>query len=86
MAKSPTTVKLWIYYHECGHIVGGPDESKADCFAINKGVQQGWLKGDGLNQICTFITAAKADATHFGGADRCSALRACYAGATGRQR
>src|SRR5438105_13818902 len=34
VAKVPTAVKLWIYSHECGHKVGGRDESKADCYAV----------------------------------------------------
>jgi len=79
MAKPATQVKLWIYFHECGHVLQGPDESNADCFAVTKGAQDGWLKADGLDQICAFISAAQPDSTHFAGSDRCLAMRACYA-------
>lgn len=52
MAKPPTPVKLWIYYHECGLVTPGPTENtadlmahenKADCMGIQKGVREGWL-------------------------------------------
>ena len=79
MAKPPTTVKLWIYYHECGHEFIGPDESNADCFSVTQGANEGWLGPRGLDEICSFIGAAQQDATHFAGPQRCTAIRACYA-------
>ena len=82
MAKPPTTVKLWIYYHECGHEFIGPDESKADCFSVSQGVKEGWLNPSGVDEICTFISAAHRDATHFAGPQRCTAIRTCYAKAS----
>jgi hypothetical protein len=82
MAKPPTAVKLWIYYHECGHEFIGPDESNADCYSVTQGVKEGWLGASGLDDVCNFISAAKQDATHFVGSDRCLAMRACYAKAT----
>jgi hypothetical protein len=72
-------VKLWIYAHECGHQFRGPDEETADCFAVQRGRRQGWLTPEGLEDVCAFITPAKASNVHSGGAKRCEAMRACYA-------
>jgi hypothetical protein len=74
----PTAVKLWIYSHECGHKFGGLDESKADCFAVRRGRAAGWLNPEGLSQVCSFISAARPDAAHVSGADRCALMRQCY--------
>src|SRR3990170_272435 len=38
-----TAVKLYVYSHECGHQWEGPDETRADLFAIRRGVTRGWL-------------------------------------------
>ncbi len=78
IAKVPTAVKLWIYSHECGHLLGGPDESKADCFAVRRGRRDGWLTPQGLDQVCNFISAARPDAVHLGGAERCGLMRQCW--------
>jgi hypothetical protein len=78
IAKVPTAVKLWIYHHECGHKFGGPNESKADCFAVRRGRAAGWLTPQGLDQVCSFIGAAQPDAAHASGAERCARMRECY--------
>jgi hypothetical protein len=77
-AKVPTTVKLWIYQHECAHALGIPDETKADCFSVSKLRQQGLLSPQGLEQVCDFISVAKADAAHPDGLAHCAAIRARY--------
>jgi hypothetical protein len=76
--KVPTTVKLWIYQHECAHALGIPDETKADCYSVSKLRRQGLLPPQGLEQVCDFISAGQADATHPAGPARCAAIRACY--------
>ena len=78
IAKVPTAVKLWIYSHECGHLFGGPDENKADCFAVRRGRAAGWLDAPGLDQVCSFISAARPDAAHVSGPDRCNLMRECF--------
>jgi len=78
VAKVPTAVKLWIYNHECGHIFGGPDETKADCYAVRRGRAEGWLDNAGLDQVCSFISVARPDAAHLSGVDRCALMRACW--------
>jgi hypothetical protein len=76
--KVTTPVKLWIFYHECGHALGITDEAKADCFSVQRGLRSGWLTSEGLDQVCDFISAGKADATHPTGAERCTRIRTCY--------
>jgi hypothetical protein len=79
MPKVSTPVKLWIFNHECGHALGIPDEVKADCFSVQRGRRAGWLTSEGLEQVCDFINAGKADARHPSGPNRCAAMRICYA-------
>lgn len=76
--KVSTPVKQWIYAHECGHQFRGPDEETADCFAVQRGRRQGWLKPEGLEEVCTFISPAKGDSMHFSGSYRCAYMRKCY--------
>lgn len=55
-----------------GDAFGGPDENKADCFAVGRGRNEGWLTHEGLEQVCEFIGAGRADAMHPGGPERCA--------------
>jgi hypothetical protein len=86
VAKVPTAVKLWIFSHECGHLFGGPDENKADCFAVRRGRAAGWLDAAGLEQVCSFISAARPDATHVSGTNRCNLMRECFRQISARPR
>ncbi len=74
-----TAVKLWIHAHECGHQFRGPDEETADCFAVQRGRREGWLTPQGLEEVCTFMSSAKASNMHLAGTKRCEAMKACYA-------
>ena len=78
IAKVPTAVQLWIYSHECGHKFGGPDENKADCFAVRRGRAAGWLNAQGLDEVCSFIGAAGPDEMHVSGPQRCKLMRECF--------
>lgn len=73
-----TAVKLYVYSHECGHQFEGPDETKADLFAIRRGVRWGWLDAVGMEDICTFISTLKGDAVHPPGPQRCETMRKYY--------
>ena len=73
-----TPVKLYIYSHECGHQFEGPDETKADLFAIRRGVKWGWLDAVGMEDICTFISTLKGDSVHPPGPQRCETMRNYY--------
>ncbi len=73
-----TAVKLYIFSHECGHQFEGPDETKADLFAIRRGVKWGWLDAAGMEDICTFISTLKGDSVHPPGPQRCETMRNYY--------
>lgn len=72
-------VKLWIFSHECAHQSVGPDEVKADCVAVQRGRREGWLTPAGLAKVCAFMRPARADTLHFGGVERCTLMRRCFA-------
>lgn len=78
LSRLATPVKMWIYSHECGHQFRGPDEETADCFAVQRGRRQLWLKPEGVEEICRFIAPAKGDTMHFAGSFRCESMRRCY--------
>ena len=78
MSGLSSQVKLYIYSHECGHQFIGADETKADLFAIRRGVKYGWLDAQGLEDICTFISQLKGDAVHPPGPQRCEVMRKYY--------
>jgi hypothetical protein len=73
-----TAVKLYVYSHECGHQFVGPDETKADLFAIRRGVKWGWLDAVGMEDICAFISTLKGDSVHPPGPERCETMRKYY--------
>jgi hypothetical protein len=70
-----TPVKLYVYSHECGHQFIGADETKADLFAIRRGVRYGWLDAQGMDDICVFISQLKGDSVHPPGPQRCDTMR-----------
>ena len=73
-----TQVKLYAYNHECGHQFVGANETKADLFAIRRGVKEGWLDAQGMEDICTFVSHMKADSAHAPGSERCETMRRYY--------
>jgi len=81
LSRYSSTVRLFVYHHECGHHHVGGDEMSADCWAVRSGVASGWLRERQLQEICASFGNAKATATHPATAPRCRALRACYADA-----
>jgi hypothetical protein len=85
VARQPGTVGLFVYHHECGHHHVGAGELAADCWAVRRGVQEGWLDRAGLAQICKSFGNAPATATHPSGSRRCSNLNRCFAAAASKQ-
>ncbi len=78
MRSVTTAVALWIYHHECAHIEGIVDESKADCFSVRRGKGEGWLTPQALEDVCAFISKGRASAVHLSGPARCAAMRQCF--------
>jgi hypothetical protein len=79
LKRLPTTVRLFIFKHECAHETTGPDELGADCMAAKAGAREGWLKVGDIDAVCRSF-AGPATATHPSGKTRCANIRRCYAG------
>ena len=86
LTRQPQTVRLFVFYHECGHHHVGGNELKADCWAVGEGVREGWLDRKGLTQVCASFNDAPPTPTHPSGRARCGNLDRCFASATQRQR
>jgi hypothetical protein len=80
IARQPGTVGLFVFYHECGHQHVGASELSADCWAVRRGVRDGWLNRAGLTQICASFGDAPQTPTHPSAARRCSNLNRCFGG------
>jgi hypothetical protein len=83
--QQSSTVRLFVFYHECGHHHVGGSETGADCWAVKQGVRQGWLSRDSLGQICRSFGNGPATSTHPSGASRCASLQQCFASVAGVQ-
>src|SRR5262245_9622292 len=86
LTRQPQTVRLFVFYHECGHHHVGGNELKADCWAVGEGVREGWLDRKGLTQVCASFNDAPPTPTHPSGPARCGNLDRCFASAAQRQR
>jgi hypothetical protein len=75
----PRQVQWLIYYHECGHILYGPGETAADCYAVRRARREGWLTKQGLEDICAAFNIAGHGPMHPDPEDRCNQLRQCFA-------
>jgi hypothetical protein len=82
LRRWPETVRLFVFHHECGHLHVGASEMAADCWAVKRGVEQGWLDRNGLQQVCRSFGNGPATSTHPSGARRCASLDRCFASAT----
>ena len=81
LGRQPQVVRLFVFYHECGHHHVGASELGADCWAVGQGVRQGWLDSGGLRQVCRSFRNAPATASHPSGSDRCANVERCLASA-----
>lgn len=78
LAGVPEPVRLWVYAHECGHKIYGPRETRADCYAVERGARKGWLTQTGMSQICEFLKDFPGDYVHPPGSQRCEAMHQCF--------
>lgn len=74
--------RLFVYSHECAHQLYGPGEERADCYAAKRGKAEGWLRETDINSVCRIFPHTSRSAEHPHRAERCEAIRACYASAT----
>jgi hypothetical protein len=79
LRRQPETVRLFVFTHECGHHYVGGSELGADCWAVRRGLREGWLTKDGLRQVCGSFGNAPETPTHPSAARRCSNLNRCFA-------
>ena len=79
----PRPVQWLIYYHECGHILFGPNETAADCYAVRRARRQGWLDKETLDDICAVFNIAGHGPMHADPEQRCDQLRQCFAKKSG---
>jgi hypothetical protein len=84
-ARLPAAMKRFAYAHECGHQFVGYSELDADCYAVKRGLAQGWLGPQALEEVCAFFSKSKGTALHLPGPERCAAIRSCYARQTGNR-
>jgi hypothetical protein len=77
--QQPPTVRLFVFTHECGHISVGDSELDADCYAVNRGVRDGWLSRQGLREVCDSFEGAPETDTHPSAKRRCANLDRCFA-------
>jgi hypothetical protein len=82
LRRWPAIVRLFVFHHECGHHHVGGSELAADCWAVKRGVRDGWLDRAGLRQICRSFGNGPATPTHPSGARRCASLERCFADAS----
>lgn len=82
LRRQPKTVRVFVFHHECGHHHVGASELGADCWAVNRGVTDGWLHRGSLTQVCKSFGNAPDTATHPSAARRCANLDRCFAVAT----
>ena len=74
LTRQPQTVRLFVFYHECGHHHVGGNELKADCWAVGEGVREGWLDRKGLTQVCASFNDAPPTPTHPSGRANAAAI------------
>jgi len=74
----PRPVQWLIYYHECGHILYGPSETSADCYAVRRARREGWLNEKALEDICAVFIIAGHGPLHPDPEQRCNDLRQCF--------
>jgi hypothetical protein len=73
----PRAVQWLIYYHECGHILYGPSETAADCYAVRRARRERWLDRQSLNDICALFNISGHGPVHPDPEERCNQLRQC---------
>jgi hypothetical protein len=79
LGELPGVVRLFVFHHECGHQHVGGSELEADCWAVGRGVDEGWLVRKDLKAVCDSFDGVPATATHPSAARRCRNLDRCFA-------
>src|SRR5215470_4158291 len=64
LQRQPDNVRLFVFYHECGHHHVGASELQADSWAVQRGVREGWLDQAVLKQVCASFGDVPETPTH----------------------
>jgi len=78
MKDLPRPVQWLIYYHECGHILYGPNERAADCYAVRRARRERWLTPKVLKDVCAAFTITGHGPVHATPERRCEELQQCF--------
>jgi hypothetical protein len=84
--RYPDSVRLFVFHHECGHHHVGSDEIEADCWAVNRGLRDGWLAERDLAPICRSFGPDRGTESHPFVTSRCASLRRCFKASQDYQR
>jgi hypothetical protein len=84
LGREQSVVQLFVFHHECGHHRIGASELGADCWAVDRGVESGWLDRAGLKSVCDSFGGAAETATHPSARRRCANLDRCFSAALAR--
>jgi hypothetical protein len=81
IARVTAAQQRWIFGVACGYQFKGYNPEAADCYSVQMGFREGWLDLNGLEEVCRFITPAKARPAELiaPGPDRCAKMRRCLA-------
>lgn len=78
LSQMPTSLKLYVYAHECAHGMGFLNESDADCVAIKTGRNQGWFPPQQFNYLVIMFQNNPGSLRHPPGLMRVRHMADCY--------
>ena len=78
MRRFNDTVQLFVFHHECGHHHVGGSETAADCWAVERGIRDGWLTAANVAGVCKSFGNTPETPTHPSSRRRCATLDRCF--------
>jgi hypothetical protein len=76
---------MFLYLQFSGHHHVGGSELKADCWAVERGVHDGWFNAAAVADVCRSFGSAPETSTHPSATRRCRNPDRCYASAKAGQ-
>jgi hypothetical protein len=71
-------VQLFVFYHECGHLYNNASETGSDCYAVKRGLEDGWLTRRTMSWVCKSFGDQPAYGPYPSGVRRCAIAYACF--------
>jgi len=78
MRRFNDAVQLFVFHHECGHHHVGGSETAADCWAVERGIRDGWLTAANMGEVCHSFGNTPETPTHPSSRRRCANLDRCF--------